>query len=434
MFKNLLLVLLLMMGAKLVYGQSLEVHEWGTFTVVQNDQGETLVGVNTDDEPLPSFVYKKYFGINNEEKQTAGFSKSLPRYINRKMRMRLETPVVYFYPKENMAGKAFDFQAEFMNGVISEVYPKTFDIQKEGPRLESPLSQAIWKNITITKSEKFPVTDNPVWLEPRKVNAKPVQVDEEVEKYLFYRGLGENDIPLHVVTNRETKKIEIFSEEKKSLVEEPKYSIENLWYVNVDSQGKIIYKKLSGFTVDSNLRTKKIDFSSEFTKDEKKNDYQSLISSMKDALVKEGLFVEEASAMLKTWEHAYFKQTGSRIFYMVPRLWVDKNLPIKVSVDSKIERAMIGRIEIISDFQFNLLNELKNAKMDQAKYIEYQRNKTVLQVEPNAKVKIDKESQRFYENYINLGRFRDAIINDSHKTAANSNFEVLLKNIYEYKI
>lgn len=432
MVKNLIFILILMMGSKLTYSQSLEVHEWGTFTVAQNDQGETLVGVNTDDEPLPPFVYKKYFGINkNEEKQISGFGKSLPRYINRKMRMRLETPVVYFYPKENMTGKDFDFQAEFINGVISEVYPKTFDIQKEGPKLESPLSQAVWKNITITDSKNFPITENPVWLEPRKVKAKSIQVGEETEKYLFYRGLGENDIPLHVVTNRDSKKIEIFSEEKKSLVDDPKYSIENLWYVNVDFQGKIVYKKLNGFTVDSNLRTKKIDFSSEFTKDEKNNDYQSLFSSMKDALVKEGLFVEEAVAMLKTWEHAYFKQPGSRIFYMVPRVWVDKNLPIKVSVDSKIERAMIGRIEIISDYQNEILQDLRNSKMDQARYSEYHVNKSILLTKPDAKITIDSNSQKFYDNYIKLGRFRDAIINDSHKNKANANLAILMKHLHE---
>ena len=111
MLKNLLVLLFLVFSSKVLFGQSLEVHEWGTFTVVQNDQGETLVGVNTDDEELPFFVYNKYGRINKIEVKLVGgtFSKSIPRSINRKMRMRLETPVVYFYPRENLENKSFDF-------------------------------------------------------------------------------------------------------------------------------------------------------------------------------------------------------------------------------------------------------------------------------------------------------------------------------------
>src|SRR5262245_19600314 len=33
------------------------VHEWGTFTSLQDEQGSELSGINTDDEPLPKFVH-----------------------------------------------------------------------------------------------------------------------------------------------------------------------------------------------------------------------------------------------------------------------------------------------------------------------------------------------------------------------------------------
>ena len=29
------------------------VHEWGTFTSLQDENGRTLSGINTDDEPMP---------------------------------------------------------------------------------------------------------------------------------------------------------------------------------------------------------------------------------------------------------------------------------------------------------------------------------------------------------------------------------------------
>ena len=31
------------------------VHEWGTFTALQNERGEQLGGINIDDEPVPKF-------------------------------------------------------------------------------------------------------------------------------------------------------------------------------------------------------------------------------------------------------------------------------------------------------------------------------------------------------------------------------------------
>ena len=36
--------------------ERMTVHEWGTFTSVQNEDGEALPGINIDDEPVPSFV------------------------------------------------------------------------------------------------------------------------------------------------------------------------------------------------------------------------------------------------------------------------------------------------------------------------------------------------------------------------------------------
>src|ERR1035437_4528866 len=37
--------------------QPLVVHEWGTFTPLQDETGRTLGGINTDDEPEPAFCH-----------------------------------------------------------------------------------------------------------------------------------------------------------------------------------------------------------------------------------------------------------------------------------------------------------------------------------------------------------------------------------------
>ena len=35
----------------------LVVHEWGTFTTLQDEKGARLSGINVDDEPVPKFVH-----------------------------------------------------------------------------------------------------------------------------------------------------------------------------------------------------------------------------------------------------------------------------------------------------------------------------------------------------------------------------------------
>jgi hypothetical protein len=66
------------------------------------------------------------------------------------------------------------------------------------------------------------------------------------------------------------------------------------------------------------------------------------------ALTNKGLYEDEAGAMLETWEAAYFKTPGTRLFFIVLRAWVDHYLPLEVSIPAKIERVMVGRIELLS--------------------------------------------------------------------------------------
>src|SRR5438309_4602864 len=70
----------------------LVVHEWGTFTSLQNEQGNTVGGINTDDEPLPRFVHDLLRGRSD-----ASSGKGIPGGVRNEITMRLETPVMYFH-------------------------------------------------------------------------------------------------------------------------------------------------------------------------------------------------------------------------------------------------------------------------------------------------------------------------------------------------
>src|SRR4051794_12112908 len=75
----------------------LAVHEWGTFTVLQNEKGQPIGGVNTDDEPVPGFVHTLDGPfIENVNRAPSLLSKSFPR-CDPSVTVRLETPVLYFH-------------------------------------------------------------------------------------------------------------------------------------------------------------------------------------------------------------------------------------------------------------------------------------------------------------------------------------------------
>src|ERR1039458_980515 len=52
--------------------QPLVVHEWGTFTSLQDEAGRTLGGINTDDEPVPAFCHDVGWGLVRSEERRVG--------------------------------------------------------------------------------------------------------------------------------------------------------------------------------------------------------------------------------------------------------------------------------------------------------------------------------------------------------------------------
>ena len=70
-------------------------------------------------------------------------------------------------------------------------------------------------------------------------------------------------------------------------------------------------------------------------------------ASLKTSLINQGLFADEAEAMLNTWKHSYFEKPGARVFYIVPRAWTEHFLPLTVSAPARINRVIVGRIDLL---------------------------------------------------------------------------------------
>ncbi|MEO6846513.1 MAG: hypothetical protein ABI443_03920, partial [Chthoniobacterales bacterium] len=173
----------------------------------------------------------------------------------------------------------------------------------------------------------------------------------EKERYLFYRGAANLEAPLRVV--REDKDLVIQTNEPPS----PK-TPQKAWLADLKPNGIAAFREVTLNPSETNVlaRTSGIFEESEYTIENEK----ALRSRLYEALVADGLFPKEATAMLKTWELSYFQSPGVRLFYLVPREWTEKHLPMYVSVDAEITRVMIGRIEIVTPYQKNLLSILAN--------------------------------------------------------------------------
>src|SRR5204863_2043396 len=87
---------------------------------------------------------------------------------------------------------------------------------------------------------------------------------------------------------------------------------------------------------------------------------ENLKTSLQTALIADGLFADEAQALLNTWELSYFKSPGLRVFFLVPRAWTDFYLPLDISLSADIKRVMVGRIELVSSEQRDKLMEISH--------------------------------------------------------------------------
>jgi len=92
------------------------VHEWGTFTSVTGQNGSTLIWRPlTVESDLPSFVYSV-----DEGGTWRGRGLRYPSKSGLAVRVRMETPVLYFYSKEETSVAV---NVGFPTGRITEWYP-----------------------------------------------------------------------------------------------------------------------------------------------------------------------------------------------------------------------------------------------------------------------------------------------------------------------
>jgi hypothetical protein len=303
--------------------RDLTVHEWGTFTSISASNGRAIDWLPlTGSSELPSFV---------EHFRDVKFKGGLRGTV------RMETPVLYFYsPQETTVS----VQVSFAKGLITEWYPHT-DSANSGlsskdyalDRMKRPGTIA-WPSVRIDPhaASDFPTDQSENhYYAARQTSSAAIEVSTPTgtqrEKFLFYRGVAAFSPPITAT---------LPADDTVSLQNDSSEPIPNV--ILFERRGaQFGYRVLGPLSSQASLPPPVLDGS-----------LDSLYSTLEGMLISEGLFPDEAHAMLETWKNSWFEE-GSRLIYIVPRAFVDSVLPLQVDpVPANTTRVFVGRLELIT--------------------------------------------------------------------------------------
>jgi hypothetical protein len=340
-------------------GDGLIVHEWGTFTSFSGSDGVRLEFRPLVDEDLPPFVLDRFL----QSGAVDWLSKSQIR-----VRMRMETPVTYFYTNRE---RDVNVRVSFPDGLLTEFYPPVARMEPSYQLFELPNlthSSLDWGKIHLIPAEclQAHVADSarrrlldsllPAGLIPpaearyhyghaRETDSALVHVHRPrpdmqtaplapagdfFEKFLFYRGVGNFELPL---------KLTAASDGTFELANSGRDPIRSLFLIDADGRA-IRFAAFDQIAAGERLR---------LVQAEAPATLDALADAVQESLVKEGLYEKEALAMVNTWRSSWFGETGTRLLYVVPRPLTDALLPLEVSpAPEETVRVLVGRMELMT--------------------------------------------------------------------------------------
>ena len=302
---------------------SLTAHEWGTFTSIAGMDGSAVEwSPLTGATDLPAFV---------EHFRDPGFKLGLRGTV------RMETPVLYFYDSRE---ETISVKVSFARGVVTEWYPHASRVEPAANLYYGILQQAdatgsiAWDSVTLAPNGRpdFPVGDrNNHYYAARMTSSTPLRVKttagEQQEKFLFYRGVSTFSVPLSALLGTEGK-VEIKNHGDQELPAT----------ILFERRGEKV-----GYRIGGALKEEAILDAPELS-----STIDELGRDLEDILVAQGLYHDEARAMVETWRNSWFEE-GSRLLYIVPAAFVNEVLPLSINpAPAQTVRVFVGRLELVT--------------------------------------------------------------------------------------
>lgn len=308
--------------ARPVYS-SFTAHEWGTFTSVAGMDGNAVEwSPLTGSTDLPAFV---------EHFRDPGFKLGLRGTV------RMETPVLYFYSSKE---ETVSVTVTFAKGVITEWYPHASRVEPAGNLYGENLRKAgasgsiVWDSVTLVPNRRldFPRENrNDHYYAARMTSSTPLRVKtnvgEQQEKFLFYRGVSTFFVPLSAILDTEGR-----------------LTIKN--HSDQEIPTTILFERRGdkvGYRIGGSLNEQAILDVPELT-----STIDELGRDLEGILVAQGLYHDEARAMVETWRNSWFEE-GSRLLYIVPPAFVNDVLPLSIHpAPAQTVRVFVGRLELVT--------------------------------------------------------------------------------------
>jgi hypothetical protein len=308
--------------ARPVYA-SLTAHEWGTFTSIAGADGQAVEwSPLTGSTDLPGFV---------EHFRDPGFKSGLRGTV------RMETPVLYFYDSRE---ETVSVKVSFAKGIITEWYPHASAVEPTkilftgGLQQPHPGGSIAWDSVTITPAARgeFPKEnrDNHYYA-ARMTSSTPLRVKsptgEQQEKFLFYRGVSTFSVPISAtLASAGTVRVENLNEEV----------IPNT--ILFERRGDRV-----GYCIGGSVQKE-----SDLDLPELSGSIDDLGRDLEGMLVAQGLYQDEAHAMVETWRGSWFEE-GSRLLYIVPAAFLNEVLPLSINpTPAQTVRVFVGRLELVT--------------------------------------------------------------------------------------
>ena len=357
---------------------AMTVHEWGTFTVLQGSDGGPIKWYQApkDIVDLPAFV-----GM------ASIFSKG--GYYGDLELVRMETPVLYFYPQSDEAIE-ITVSASLQGGRITEVFPPAYHAnplktewrgtlfppdspqRKNVPAADGPRGRHYAAARAVPDAWLFRGKHHPSTLEMfdslRLSDPKHHMLPtvEPVDHFIFYRGAG-SPSRFGLYARQDFK-----DPNKYTLHNAEKTTVPNLFALRIQD-GKsswIQVNDLAKAKYDREIKKTVNEQSIVFPKATQSISEvaEQLRSAMNVALIKEGLTKQEAAAMIATWDDLWFTEPGTRVLAILPQSLADTMVPLEITPKpTKIDRVFVARLELISrdkEAQLMALLNQPNAQPD----------------------------------------------------------------------
>ena len=346
----------------------LVVHEWGTITTRHAPNGTPQGRLNRIDtaDVVPAFVHR-YEPPSTQADSQRSLTKTTGTPGRPDVTMRLETPVIYFYPPAGSGSlPPFDVSVRFRGGIVNEFYPTAqasveLDVERVDEKVRAGLIKdwdgAVldnyvvgglrWRDLSLSPSVPLPATESHVWLAPRRVRSSGVATAAgEGERYLFYRGVAH--LSALMQTELTATDVRLRAPARLQWLRSPRLSIPHVWLVSVRPGGRAAFQERTSLEIARRAPSAELTRLRLFpTGEHRPSGLRDLRASMKAALTEAGLFDDEADAMLETWRDSYFSAPGLRLLYIVPSEWAAYFLPLQISVPHRLTRVLVGRIDLL---------------------------------------------------------------------------------------